>query len=237
MLRIRLINNQTDSELVEEFNRRQQDCYAAFSVERAAKKVHAKREQSVHFIVAETMSGEIVGGARFHVRSPKNPLPIEKALPTDSRVHAAMALRQQHGVAEYSGLWASPAGRGTGLSAVLISTTVAASANLKVRCGLGFTHHHLVFWTPLGFQVDEELGFFPYPDSRYQSYVLWIDPQTLSEASPGHRHGMTMIKTAMRRTRSILWDPEMGGDFDTQLRYDERPVPANERSIVALPPL
>lgn len=235
MLRIRLINPLTESDLIDEFLRRQQDCYAGFSVERAAKKVHTKRDRSVHFVVAETMSGEMVGGARFHVRTDTNPLPIEKALPEDDRIHKEMAARQMVGVAEYAGLWARPEGRGTGLSAVLISTTVAASALHNVRCGLGFTHHHLIFWTPLGFQVDNDLGFFPYPDHRYQSYVLWIDPMTLSEASPEHRHGMTLIQNALRRTRSFLWDPALGADFDTQLRPDERPFTTGERPAVALP--
>lgn len=236
MLRIRLINPLTDAALVEEFHRRQQDCYAAFSVERAAKKVHTKQERKVYFVIAETLSGEMVGGARFHVRGATEPLPIERALPNDSRIHEAMMARQAGGVAEYAGLWAVPEGRGTGLSAVLISTTVAASALFGVRCGLGFTHHHLIFWTPLGFQIDDELGFFAYPDPRYQSYVLWIDPMSLSAASPAHRHGISMIQAALRRTNSILWDPEIGGEFDTQLRPDERPpFSVNVHPSVALP--
>lgn len=236
MLRIRLLNTDTDLEQIEEFHHRQAECYTGFAVGKAAKR--APTEDNIRFVVAETMTGKMVGGARFHLRTRNQPLPIERALPGDRRIHQAVRTREGGNVAEYAGLWALPEGRGTGLSAVLISTTVAASAMFNVRCGLGFTHHHLVFWTPIGFQVDEGLGFFAYPDPRYQSYVLWIDPMTLSHATEAMRHGINMIRSMLSQDRGFVWDSELGGEFDLQLRSIVGGVPysltENPRIALAL---
>lgn len=221
MLRIRLLNPTTESARIEEFSQRQRACYAAFAVQQAAKKIDGRTDGSVYFVVAETLSGEMVGGTRFHVRGKHTPLPIELAMSGNKRISNEIRARQHEGVAEYAGLWVLPDQRGTGLSAALMSTAVASSAAWGVRHGLGFTHHYLIFWTPIGFQVDQELGFTPYPDPRYQSYVLWIDPLTLANARLDYQRGISMIRDAVGRERAVLWDPQGGHGFDEQLHVED----------------
>lgn len=221
MLRLRVLNPSTEAARIEEFNQRQRNCYAAFAVQHAAKKIDARgTDGSVYFVVAETLAGDMVGGTRFHVRGKNSPLPIELALAGDRHITAEIRARQHEGVAEYAGLWVLPNQRGTGLSAALMSTAVAASSTCGVRHGLGFTHHHLVFWTPIGFNVDQDLGFKPYPDPRYQSYVLWIDPMVLANARHDYQLGISMLRSAVAQGQSMLWDAEGGHGFHEQMHVE-----------------
>lgn len=209
MYEIRRINPLKEWRLVEEFQAKQRLCYERYDVQHAANQIAIPRtailDGTVHFVVAVASSGELVGGTRIHVRRPGNPLPMERALKDDERLRSALDRLQPHGVAEYAGLWALPSVRGVGLSGVLSCLAVALTPSLGVKHGCGFTHHHLLFWTPLGFRLDEKLGFFAYPDERYQSYVLWVDPKDLRGADPAYERVVQEIRGA--KGRRILWSP------------------------------
>jgi len=232
MYEIRRINPRTEPRLVDEFQAKQRLCYERYEVQNAASQIAIPRtailDGTVHFIVAVAPSGELVGGTRIHVRRPGNPLPMERALLHDAQLRAVLDRVQPQGVAEYAGLWALPSVRGVGLSGVLSCLAVAITPSLGVKHGCGFTHHHLLFWTPLGFRLDEKLGFFAYPDERYQSYVLWVDPKDLRGADPAYSKVIHDMRTA--QGRRILWSPQ--NESITQQIHIEDAVAL---SAVALP--
>lgn len=223
MLELRILNSRSDAERVSEFQSNLHECYASYAVQHAAQKARIPVQEgpdslSVQYVAVLGRDGAVLGGTRIHVRSPGNPLPMEQAMPHEARLKHGLDLRQPLGVVEYAGLWALPAYRGTGLSRLVSCLAVAATPLLGARVGCGFTHHHLTFWTPLGFSMDDQLGFFAYPDERYSSYVLWVDPVNLESAEPEYRQTVFKMREALRRGRSIFWEPS-SDSLHTQIRY------------------
>jgi hypothetical protein len=214
MLELRIVNARTDPERVAEFQRNLQHCYAAYEVQGAAQRVSISDGPdpeiiSVHYVCAIAPSGDIVGGTRIHIRGPGHLLPMEQAMPHDSRLARALNRRQSLGLVEYAGLWALPEYRGIGLSGILSCLAVAATPTIGALVGCGFTHHHLNFWAPLGFAVDTQLGFFQYPDERYCSYVLWVEPVHMASADPEYQRVALDMREALRIARPIFWNPEV----------------------------
>lgn len=212
MLELRILSSRSDAERVAEFQHNLNECYASYAVQHAAKKARIplntdEDSRSVHYVVVLGTDGVMLGGTRIHVRSASNPLPMEMAMPHEARLTEALDRRQALGLVEYAGLWALPAYRGTGLSGLVSCLAVAVTPLLGARVGCGFTHHHLTFWTPLGFSMDTTLGFFAYPDERYCSYVLWVDPVNLESADPDYRQTVFKMREALLRGRSIFWEP------------------------------
>lgn len=214
MLHIRLVGPGGDAEIVGEFTRGQRQSYAEFAVQKAATHVSKEEcvESVVYFVVAsDELTGEIVGGLRIHIALPGMLLPVERALPNVTRLRTLLSLYRNRGLAEMSGLWVRPRLRGSGLSGALMRTGVAAMPLLGVRYGIAFTHHHVLhFWTPLGFMVDRRVGAHAYPDERYESSLIRVDPVALSTATPAHRASIYSLREALRCGDAIVWSRESG---------------------------
>lgn len=214
MLELRIVNARTDPERVAEFQRNLQECYASYDVQTAARRVNVvdgpdPEVVSVHYVCAIAPSGDIVGGTRIHVRGPGHLLPMEQAMPSEAKLARALNRRQSQGLVEYAGLWAQPKYRGIGLSGIVSCLAVAATPTLGAQVGCGFTHHHLNFWAPLGFAVDTQLGFFQYPDERYCSYVLWVEPVHMANAAPEYQRVALEMRDALNLARPIYWNPDV----------------------------
>jgi hypothetical protein len=214
MLELRIVNARTDPERVAEFQRNLQECYASYEVQNAARRISIAdgpnpEVVSVHYVCAIAPSGDIVGGTRIHIRGPGHLLPMEQAMPNEAKLARALNRRQTQGLVEYAGLWAFPKYRGIGLSGVMSCLAVAATPTLGAQIGCGFTHHHLNFWEPLGFTVDTRLGFFAYPDERYCSYVLWVEPLRMTNANPEYQRVALDMRDAFHNARPIWWNPEV----------------------------
>lgn len=231
MFEIRLVGPGADASFVSDFTSRQLQSYAEFAVAKVASAVsqHECEQEGVYFIVAVRQStGDIVGGLRIHVARPGLLLPVERALPTVGRLRVLLPLYRTRGLAEMSGLWVEPVLRGSGLSGALMRAGVAAMPLLQVRHAIAFTHHHVLrFWTPIGFAVDRRFGIHAYPDARYESSLIWIDPQALTHATPTQRAMILKMREALTGGNVIEWAPETG----------EKTAPPRPSASVAPPQL
>lgn len=214
MFQIRLVGPGADTGFVRDFTTRQVQSYAEFAVQKVASSISQEEceQEGVYFVVAvQESTGELVGGLRIHVARPGQLLPVERALPTVGRLRVLLPLYRTRGLAEMSGLWVEPVLRGSGLSGVLMRAGVAAMPLLQVRHVIAFTHHHVLrFWNPIGFAVDRRFGTHAYPDHRYESSLIWIDPLSLTHAKPNQRALILAMREALRCGDTIQWSPEYG---------------------------
>jgi ribosomal protein S18 acetylase RimI-like enzyme len=223
MLTIRLVRPGEDMAVVVDFYLQQSQSYAAFSAERA---VYSPTQDevadgSVYYIVAHDCdTGDLCGGLRIHLRSSGAQLPVERALANDSKVHRVLMSHVPNGLAEMSGLWVKVNLRGTGLSSHLMRTGIAAMPLLGVHKVLAFTHQHVLdFWTPLGFYFDPRLDrTYSYPDARYKSRIIWIDPDDLSSAESGERATIRELRSCLDQGRAIYWPRERVRDHVASAR-------------------
>ncbi len=207
---IRLVHASHDPHLAQHLQAQQFACYQNFAVQGVANTVRDVDVlgPGIHHVVAEDEHGEPVGALRIHVRSNSHPLPVERAIPGLEELHQSLQKRHVDGIAEYTGLWVVDDFRGRGLSTVLVCTALAACPLLRAFNGVAFTHHHLRFWTPLGFEIDESIGGIVYPDSRYRSSVLWIDTATLHDTDPVYRRMILGIRLALSQHQLVYWHPD-----------------------------
>jgi hypothetical protein len=213
MITIRLVRPGEDMNVVVEFYRRQSQSYALFSAEKA---VYTPTEEeiadgSVYYIVAHELgTGELCGGLRIHVRSSDAPLPVERALPNETRLHQVLSSLTMFGLAEMSGLWVSGYLRRTGFSSELMRVGIAGMPLLGIHRVLAFTHQHVLdFWTPLGFSVDQNIGkTYSYPDRRYRSRIIWIDPDQLTTAELVERKRIMVLRSHLDQGQTICWPLE-----------------------------
>lgn len=214
MFEIRLVGPGADPAFVRNFAARQLESYAEFAVSKVAAAVSEEdcEQEGVYFIVALKQStGELVGGLRIHVARPGLLLPVERALPTVGRLRVLLPLYRARGLAEMSGVWVQATLRGSGLSGVMTRAGIAVMPLLQVRHVIAFTHHHVLrFWTPCGFAVDRRFGTHAYPDARYESSLIWLDPLALTHATPTQRAMILKMREAMTNGETIEWAPETG---------------------------
>lgn len=218
MLDIRLVNPADDPEAVKDVVACQTRTYAEFGSEEAARTITQEEvdEGSVYFVTAQDkLTGELVGGVRFYLRHPGVKLPVEHLLDEHPEWDGYDTLRAEikrwaaRGLAESSGLWVSNRWRGTGLSIAMFRVAIAAMPLFGVKRSIAFTHQHVIgLWGPLGWTVDEHVCQIPYPDSRYNSSIIWIDPVNLSSATPAHRDIIQHHRRTLRSSSVVHWQPK-----------------------------
>lgn len=213
MITIRLVRPGEDMNMVIEFYRRQNESYARYSAEKA---VYTPTEAevadgSVYYIIAHELdSGQLCGGLRIHLRSPESPLPVERALANDIRLRQVLQTHTDAGLSEMSGLWVNGYLRRTGFSVELMRAGIAAMPLLGIHKVLAFTHQHVLdFWTPLGFSLDQSVErVYAYPDQRYRSRIIWIDPDQLTLAEPVERMRILQLRSRLAQGQTIFWPHE-----------------------------
>lgn len=207
------------AELARATYRRQRACYQRFGVARAADAQASFLWRNVTLVVAEDARGELVGGLRVHRRG-AHALPAEAALAGQTRLSEHLE-RRRGGVVEYAGLWVEERLRGRGLSAMLVSLGIAITPELGARHGVAFTHHHLDFWCPFGFDVDARLQGLAYPSPSYRSSLLWIDALDVPNAAPYIRGVISRLRHAARERAAVRWRPGPGSLPD-QIEFPRR---------------
>jgi hypothetical protein len=209
MLVLRLVNPGADPTAIEDFYAGQTAAYAEFAAEKAATSITKEEldDGCVYFVVAQDeVTGEFAGGLRLYLRLPGTRLPVERVLSDNHMLLHELETRSRDGVAEISGLWAQGRWRGTGLSSAMVRVAIAAMPLLRARYGIAFSHHYvLASWVPIGFVLDPLVGRLPYPDRRYESSVIWVDPVTLVNAEPEQRALIFDLRAALLRGDGIRW--------------------------------
>lgn len=211
MLQLRLVDPREEPRLVAEVLARQSVAYAEFSAKHAVMPIRAEEVElgSVNLIVAcDEYTGEIVGGLRLYLRPAGTQLPVERLLHQYPRLAAQIESLSHRGIAEIAGCWVNRGWRGTGLSVAMFRMAIAAMPLLGVTRGLAFSHHHVLpNWAPLGWSVDSEIARINYPDARYETSVIWIDPVTLSKAQPPQQASILALRQMLQSGDLVLWSP------------------------------
>ncbi len=226
MLNIRLVDPGEDPSVVDEFYAGQTRAYAEFAAEKAATNVQARElEQGcVYFVIAQDEhTGELAGGLRLYLRRAGAKLPVERVLADNHSLIEQLGRQGRRGIAEVSGFWAQSCWRGTGLPSALVRVAVAAMPTLNVQQGIAFSHHHIIYsrLAPIGWVTDTSVSSIAYPDARYQSSVIWIDPLTLRNAQPEQRSLIFQLRASMRRGEAIRWS--LAGGHVESLLSEARP--------------
>jgi hypothetical protein len=211
MLSLSLVNPHLEPSVVDEFSQAQRACYEEFSAEAAVSEVAQEDLLSgrVVYFVARDETGAMVGGLRLHLSFPGTKLPVEHTLSQLSQLARLLESRRQHGVAEVCGLWAYSRYRGTKLSNALVRTAVAAAPLCETNLLIALSHHYVVnHWAPIGFTAEPRLGVHSYPDARYFSKVILLDPVRLATAEPEHKWRILGLRQALRMHCPIFWSPE-----------------------------
>lgn len=216
MLSICVVDPQVEPTVAEEFAQAQRVCYQEFAAEAAVTEVSPEEIVSnrVLYVVARDggSRGDIVGGLRLHFSSATGaPLPVEQVLSRLSQLGRLLDSRRDQGIAEVCGFWIFSQYRGTGLSGALVRAGVAAMPQHGAQLAIALSHHYVVsHWAPIGFQADHRLGVHPYPDARYSSKVILLDPLRLTTSEPEQRRKILALRHALRHRYPIFWSPEHG---------------------------
>lgn len=226
MLNIRVINPGADPSVVEDFYAGQTQVYSEFAAEKAAIRLLPEDIEagSVYLVIGQDAhTGEMAGGLRLYLRPPGIKLPVERVLADNHSLHVQLLQRSRKGIAEISGFWAHSRWRGTGLGSALVRVAIAAMPLLGAEQGIAFSHHHMrSLVTPIGWVFDPEAGRIPYPDARYDSSVIWIDPITLRNAEPAQRALIFDLRATLRRRGEIQWSLAHGEMSGEQMHMEAR---------------
>lgn len=216
MLRIRAFRAIDDIESCEKFSEGHTDVLKSYGI----KKVTSANTEwfhnpGVYVILVETGEDFVaVGGARIHVSSPENdvPLPIEDAIgDLDHGIHALVRKYAKERTGEICGLWNAREVSGKGLSILLIRAGIAKSGlvianQLKLNSLFGLCAP----WTldvmkNLGFSVEESLGdkgSFPYPrPDLLATVVIAKDTETLGTAARDEKKGIFNLREKPKQVR------------------------------------
>lgn len=214
MLSICVVDPQIEPTVAEEFAQAQRVCYQEFAAEAAVTEVSSDElvNGRVLYVVARNgPRGELVGGLRLHFSFPGTYLPVEQVMSRLSHLGRMLESRREQGIAEVCGFWIFSQYRGTGLSGALVRAGVAAIPLHGAHLAIALSHHYVVsHWAPMGFQADPRLGVHPYPDARYFSKVILLDPIRLSTSEPDQRTKILALRHALRHHYPIFWSPERG---------------------------
>lgn len=214
MLSISVVDPRVEPDIAAEFAQAQRVCYQEFGAEAAVTEVASDELKTgrVLFVVARNgPRGELVGGLRLHFSFPGTLLPVEQVMSRLSQLGRMLESRREQGIAEVCGFWIFSEYRGTGLSGALVRAGVAAVPLHRANLVIALSHHYVVsVWAPIGFQAETRLGVHPYPDSRYFSKVIVLDPVLLSTSEPEQRRRILALRNALRHRCPIFWSPERG---------------------------
>ncbi|WP_074605816.1 hypothetical protein [Pedobacter sp. FW305-3-2-15-E-R2A2] len=175
---------------------------------------------NVHGIVAETESGEVVGGVRVHIADGIHPLPVEKAVGSmDPNVATIINQYFDSGTGELCGLWNAKSVAGVGISILLVRAGIAIVN--QIRLASLFTicaDYTLPMVRKVGFVVEDSLGKggeFVYPNDNYIARVLRkMNAKTLETAEEFDRERIFDL-----RDNPIQLTLETGPKGDVEIDY------------------
>lgn len=209
MLQLHLVDPREDPPLIAEFCAGQAVAYGEYHAQHAVRPILREEVEKgcVCLVVArDEHSGELAGGLRLYLRPDGCQLPVERLLSHYPELLAQIEAISHLGVAEIGGCWVQRRWRGTGLSVAMFRMAIAAMPLMGVERGLAFSHHHVLpSWAPLGWMVDRHIARIKYPDARYETSVIWIDPCTLRHAEHAQRVEMARVSQLIREGSVVRW--------------------------------
>ncbi|MCP4439704.1 MAG: hypothetical protein GY810_12235 [Aureispira sp.] len=158
-----------------------------------------------YLIVAETKSGELVGGVALVKTSSDSQLPMMKAVQKlcpefNEFVRSTSTL----GIAEVAGFWVTKSAKGQDVSKALLTALVSVSTKLNIPYQVAFVNQYAsTIAQEFGFMKMEAFGkngTFAYPNETYQSSLILLDAQLLISTHPLVRKRAMTIRKKLQHT-------------------------------------
>jgi hypothetical protein len=155
---------------------------------------------SIYCVIAESESGELLGGIKVQKADGIHPLPVELAIgEMDGRIYDIVKQYTMEGTGELCGLWNSKTVAGYGISVLLVRAGISIINQLKFTTLMGICGGYtLEMFRKVGFVVDKSLGIdgeFVYPNENYIAWVLGIlNAKTLETADPVDKERMLDLR-------------------------------------------
>jgi len=135
-----------------------------------------------YFAEATIDGGPPIGGVRVHTIDKHGEVPLHEELTGYIDMNAFRVFTdglRVEGIAHGGGLWIDSKCRMAGLSADLARACFAMFLATRTTWYLGAGHEYVQdAWASLGWDAAPEFQTFPYPDDRYNSYVLCGSKET-----------------------------------------------------------
>ncbi|MEZ4862673.1 MAG: hypothetical protein R3C14_15265 [Caldilineaceae bacterium] len=151
--------------------------YAVRGLKSVGEERHIDIDQYPTYFAEATVNGSApIGGVRVHTPSPHGWLPLQEELTGYTDMESLQLLCQElmpEGICHGGGLWINPKRRLRGLAGDLARACFVMFAVTRARWYLGAGHQYVLdTWASLGWHPTAKFPTFPYPDERYESYVL-----------------------------------------------------------------
>jgi 4-cresol dehydrogenase (hydroxylating) len=219
-LRIRVLHTPLHQDVAMEYYDAQVEVLKEFGVKAVASIKNKWWENPLAYMfVAEDMdTGEIGAGMRLDVVDSSNPIPIQEALKHISPDIVERVHKFNHVAAEACGLWVKKhfSERNIPLLLIRAALSVAYKLRIKVIVALLPSHTRPLF-EKTGFSR-VRIGYnaeFMYPDDRYLSTAMEIDPISLKDTSEDEKE--IILELRKNPTKSEIL--EMNG-YNTVIQYD-----------------
>jgi hypothetical protein len=138
---------------------------------------HIVRDETwpdAYLIAAQSEPGHLLGGLRIEQRTPDHRLPLERALGLPMAMQMKLIRRSVIGPVEVCGLWVAEHRSEPGLGDRLVRLGLAVAAADGMAHAVAFCgQHSLPLALRTGFRFGRGEGVVAYPDSRYQSRIVW----------------------------------------------------------------
>lgn len=131
-------------------------------------------EPGVLLVVARTGDSQLCAGLRLQRRTADRALPLEAAVELPEASRCKLDELEPRGLAELGALWVDPAMRSEAVADIVVhfAITVARTHHMPNLVSLG-ARHSIPLALRTGFRLDSTEPAFTYPDSRYQSRLVW----------------------------------------------------------------
>jgi hypothetical protein len=194
--------------LCQEFIRGHRKVLASYNIPKITSddNLWAKNED-VYVIIVRALGGEIVGGARIHVKNESFMLPIEEAFSEKhTDFYQWMKQFQNTRIGEMCGLWNAKIIAGSGIS-LLLTRSIMAKSGIVIANQLKLNSLLCLCapWTvnlvkEFGFDIAENIGnkgAYPYPRPDLLATVMFIkDTEELHHASSVQRQKVFDLRYA-----------------------------------------
>ena len=183
-------------------------------------------DENVYVFVIKSQSGDVVGGARIHINSSKNPLPIQSAIePMDDSISGLINKGNGTRVGEVCALWNARSVSGNGLSFVLVQSCIAKSGiYLSNQLKIDTLYALCAPWTvkmfqDVGYHIYTDIGdhgTFPYPTNDLKATIMVVNDLDYLE----NANALDKQKIFELRKNPKKQELKVGAIYDINLNYD-----------------
>lgn len=176
-----------------------------------------------YLIVAETKSGDLLGGIALVKSSPTSQLPMVKVVQKlCPQFNEFIRVTDSLSIAEVAGFWVAKSANGQDVSKALSTALIGVSFKLGISYLVAFVNQYArEVAREFGFMKMEAFGkngTFAYPNETYQSSLILLDAQLLISTHPLIRKRAMTIREKLKCThtneRGVVYNYDLRSIFE-----------------------